>query len=264
MMSTRLRLALVAGLAAVLWPGSSPTAAQDNDEFSWSGSVAVGKTLQIKNANGPLVAEYTEGNSIEVRAVKEGPAADREAVTFEVVEHDDGITICAIYPGRLWSSNDCEPDSGHMSSNRNKTKVTFNVRVPAGVRFVGETMNGRIGADNLRSDVELLTMNGAIEVWTTGWASASTMNGKVWARIGSTDWSAELELESMNGAIEVVLPVGASTVVRASTMNGRVQSDWPLEKTGWIRNKASGTIGSGGRTISLSTMNGNISLRRAS
>ncbi len=264
MMSTRLRLALATGFAAVLLTGMGPAAVQNDDEFSWSGSVAQGKTLQIKNANGPLIAEYSDGDRVEVKAVKEGPADDRDEVTFEVVEHDDGMTICSIYPGRLWSSNDCEPDSGHMSSNKNKTKVTFTVRVPAGVRFVGETMNGHIGADNLRSDVELLTMNGAIEVWTTGWARASTMNGEVWARIGSTDWSGDLELKSMNGAIEVVLPVGANADVSASTMNGSVESDWPLEKSGWIRNKASGTIGSGGRSISLSTMNGDIKLRRAS
>ncbi len=264
MMNTSLRRTLVGGITVALLAGLGSAAAQNDDEFTWSGSIAPGKTVQIKNANGPLVAEYTDGDRIEVSAIKEGPSDDREEVTFEVVEHDDGVTICSIYPGRFWSRNDCDPDSGHMSSNKNKTEVTFTVRVPAGVRFVGETMNGRIGADNLRSDVELMTMNGAIEVWTTGWASASTMNGKVSARIGSADWSGELELESMNGAIEVILPADANADVNASTMNGSVESDWVLEKSGWLRNKANGTIGSGGRSISLSTMNGDIRLRRAS
>ena len=68
----------------------------------------------------------------------------------------------------------------------------------------------------------------------------------------------------MNGAITVTLPASASVSVDAETMNGRVSSDWnDVEIHGRRQNHASGTIGSGGRDLELSTMNGSIRLRRA-
>ena len=237
--------------------------AQD-DEFQWSGSIAAGDAIEIKAANGPLRAEIALGNTVEVWATKEGPANDRAEVDIEVVEHDGGVTICTIYPSSWGGDNSCEPGSeGRISSNRNKTKVSFTVRVPAGVRFVGTTMNGIVSVEDLQSDVEATTMNGAINVSTTGWARATTMNGAVVARMGQSNWTGELEIKSMNGSVTVVLPANASTEINATTMNGRIESDWSLETSGWLRNKARGTIGSGGRKLELSTMNGAIRIRRS-
>jgi len=262
MRQPRFPLALLA-IAAVLLL-AAPLQAQD-DEFSWSGALSPGQSIEIKNANGPLLAEYAEGDQVEVTAVKDGPAEDRAKVRIQVVEHDGGVTICAVYPGSWMRSNECAPgEAGHIGSNNNKTRVTFKIRVPEGVKLVGKTMNGKIAAKDLRSDVELLTMNGAVDVSTSGWARVKTMNGAIDARMGAADWSGDLELETMNGAITVVLPQDANAEIEAATMNGKVHCDWPLEKSGWIRNKASGTIGSGGRSLSLSTMNGSIQIRHDS
>lgn len=243
---------------------AAPGSAQD-DEFSWSGHIAQGRTIEIKNANGPLFAEYTSGDQVVVTAVKDGPDSDREEVSIEVVEHDGGVTICSIYPNSWTSRNRCAPgDEGHIGSNKNKTKVTFTIRVPAGVKLVAKTMNGKIAVQELQSNVEVMTMNGAITVSTSGWARAKTMNGAIEAHMGATDWTGDLELETMNGAVTVYLPADANAEVNASTMNGKVDSDWSLKKSGWLRNKAHGTIGSGGRRIEISTMNGSIRIRRAS
>ena len=78
-----------------------------------------------------------------------------------------------------------------------------------------------------------------------------------------SNWTGELEIKSMNGSVTVVLPANASTEINATTMNGRIESDWSLETSGWLRNKARGTIGSGGRKLELSTMNGAIRIRRS-
>lgn len=261
----RLRAVRYVLLVAFVTATFAASASAQDDEFSWSGQLASGQSLEIKNANGPLFAEYTSGDRIEVTALKEGPSGDRSEVTIEVVEHDGGITICSIYPDGLLLRNECAAgDRGHIGSRRNKTKVTFRIKVPAGVTLAATTMNGRIEAEDLRSDATLLTMNGAIEVETTGWAHAKTMNGAIKARFGSTDWSGDLELETMNGAVTVYLPADANAEVEAATMNGKVQSDWSLEKSGWLRNKAHGTIGSGGRGLDISTMNGQIRIVKAS
>lgn len=248
--------------AALLSLAATPAAAQD--DFRWSGRLEPGQSIEIKNANGPLFAELAEGDEVEVVAVKEGPRRDREEVRIEVVEHAGGVTICAVYPGGWLRSNSCEPgDGGRISSNDNDTEVTFEIKIPAGVRYLGNTMNGRVAVDGLRSDVEVLTMNGAVSVETTGWARARTMNGAVEVVMGSADWTGDMEISTMNGRIEVTLPAEANVEIDAKTMNGSIDSDFPVRLSGWIRNHAEGTIGDGGRGLELSTMNGSIRIRRS-
>lgn len=261
---TRLTLGFVLLLAATL-AAVAATAQEQDDEFRWTEVLSRGQTLEIKNANGPLLAELADGDQVEVVAIKEGPRRDREEVRIEVLEHEAGVTICALYTDGWLGASSCKPgDEGRIGTDTNDTEVTFRVKVPAGVVYRGLTMNGRIEADDLRSDADLRTMNGAIRVSTSGWARAETMNGAVEVRMGATDWSGDIEVSSMNGRIEVHLPGGADVDVEAATMNGKIDSDFSLERSGWIRSKAEGRIGDGGRRLELSTMNGKISIRRDS
>ncbi len=261
----RRTLTLLALVALV--PVLSLSAQDIEEEFTWSGTVASGDAIEIQNLNGAIAAEYATGSEVEVVAIKEGPADDVADVRIEVVEHAGGVTICSIYRTRGGRENSCaKGDDSYLNNNdKNKTRITFEVRVPAGVEFVGTTMNGRVTADDMRSNLRLTTMNGAISADSTGWVRATTMNGAVDVEMGSADWTGELEIESMNGALTVTLPAGASLHVDADTMNGRVSSDWDdVQLRGRRKNHGSGTIGGGGRDLTLNTMNGSIRLRRAS
>ena len=53
------------------------------------------------------------------------------------------------------------------------------MRVPAGVRFVGRTVNGGIEADELPADAEAYTVNGSVAVDAGGEARAETVNGSI-------------------------------------------------------------------------------------
>jgi len=60
------------------------------------------------------------------------------------------------------------------------------------------------------------------------------------------------------------LPASADLEVDASTVNGSMSTEFPLTIRGkWGPRHMSGTIGRGGRYLSLSTVNGNMNLRRA-
>jgi len=106
-------------------------------------------------------------------------------------------------------------------------------------------------------------MNGAVDVAAAGNVEAKTMNGAINASMGRTDWNGELSLETMNGEVRVTLPDDASTEVSARTANGSIASDFPLE----IRRRpgpstATGTIGGGGRSLRIQTMNGAVRIQR--
>ena len=262
-----MRVSLPALLAGAACLALVPRAATGQSEFHWKGKVAPGKAIEIKGVNGDVRAVAGSGvGDVEVTAVKHARRSDPDEVKIEVVQHEDGVTICAVYPSDGRRENSCDAgDGGHMSVRDNDVTVDFTVRVPAGVRFVGRTVNGDVGAADLTGDVEANTMNGSIRISTAGYAEAQTVNGEIVASLGRATWSNALEFRTVNGGITLDLPAGLSTEVRATTVNGDIQTDFPLMVTGRLGpRRLHGTIGSGGRRLALETVNGSIRLRKAS
>jgi len=234
-------------------------------DFHWKGRIPVGKAIEIVGVNGDVEATGSPGVEVEVTAVKRGRRSDPEDVTIEVVEHDDGVTICAVYPSwRRGRPNECRPGGKrHMDTHDNDVHVRFTVRVPAGVRFVGRTVNGDVDARQLGAAAEAYTVNGSITLETRSYGSATTVNGSIDARLGDAAWSGEVEFETVNGSIVLVLPANASADVRASTVNGDITTDFPLTIRGRFGpRRLTGTIGDGGRNLSLQTVNGDMEIRK--
>lgn len=249
--------------AALCLTALAPATAQD---FNWHGRLAAGKRIEIKGVNGDVRAVLASGTETVVNARKHARRSDPADVEIKVVESDDGVTICAVYPTppRAREENTCAPgDSWHSSTENNDVVVDFEVQVPAGVMFNGQTVNGQMSAEGLKADVRASTVNGSVRVTTTGLAEASTVNGSVYAAMGRADWKDDLEFSTVNGGITLVLPGKLDTEVRASTVNGDIETDWPLMVSGRFNNRRiRGTIGAGGRQLSLSTVNGEIRLRK--
>ena len=248
------------------YAAAAPLAASQAGDFRWRGALGAGRLVEIKGVNGRVEAEPASGNEVEVVAEKRSRRGNTSDVRVEVVEHAEGVTICAVYPSREGESpNVCAPgEGGHMSVRNNDVVVDFAVRVPAGVRFRGKTVNGDVEARNLGGDVDARTVNGSINVSTTGLASATTVNGSITAAMGRADWSDGLEFKTVNGGIDLSLPAGLSAEVEAETLNGDIQTDFPLTVTGrFSKRRLSGTIGGGGRELRLKTVNGSVHIRRA-
>src|SRR5919198_4837650 len=168
---------------SALVPASLTTAAAvaATDEFRWQGAVAAGRTIEIKGVNGRIDAAPASGGEVEVSAVKRSRHSDPAAVEVKVVEHAGGATVCAVYPTPPGEPpNECVPGKGgRMNTRDNDVAGEFTVRVPAGVRFVGRTVNGGIAGRGLPGDAEAYTVNGGVELETAGHALAQTVNGSI-------------------------------------------------------------------------------------
>jgi hypothetical protein len=268
-------LAVAVALAALLAPLAASAGDRDHgnvrttrsgDDFEWRGHIAAGKAIEVKGVNGGIVAEPTTGSEVEVVAHKSARKSDPDGVHIEVIEHEDGVTLCAVYPTpRGQKPNECQPgDGGRMNTKDNDVQVEYTVRVPAGVRFIGRTVNGSVEARRLGADVEAYTENGSVGISTRGIARASTVNGSIDAEMG-TALQEPLEFETVNGGITLVVPADSDAELRASTVNGDIQTDFPLTVRGRFNHRRiSGTIGRGGPQLMMSTVNGDIRLRSAS
>ena len=229
--------------------------------FDWSGQVADGQWIEIKGINGELNAMPATGNTVRVTATRSGFRSDPNEVEIVVVEHADGVTICAVYPSRGDQPNECVPEDGGRNRTRNNdVKVEFDVSVPAGVRFAGRMVNGTIRADNLTADVTARTVNGSVRLSTAQAASAKTVNGSIRASFGGASWNGEATFETVNGSVTVEVPEAANADIEIRTTNGRITTDLPIATTRSSRRRVEGTLGDGGPTLRLKTVNGSITL----
>jgi len=259
-LTTRLLMLLVA--APVL---AAPAFAQD---FHWNGRLAAGKRLEIRGVSGSIRAMAATGDQIDVSARKTSRRSDPDDVQITVVPSEDGVTICAVYPtpARARHENRCEPGDDWSSSNdNNDVNVDFTIKLPAGIVFDGRTVNGDVDAAGLGADARVSTVNGSVNVSAAGHVEASTVNGSIRATMGRADWTGDAEFSTVNGGITLTLPEGVATEVRAQTVNGDLETDFPMTVSGRFGPRhMRGTIGGGGnRTLDLSTVNGSIRIKKA-
>jgi DUF4097 and DUF4098 domain-containing protein YvlB len=132
------------------------------------------------------------------------------------------------------------------------------VSVPAGVVFVGRNFSGSVEATDLESDVFASTFSGNVTVSTTEIAEAATFSGNVTATIGLANWGRDLEFTTFSGNVDVEVSSNTNAEVVASTVSGVIDSDFPLTGTPMLQQ---GTLGSGGPSLTLVTVSGNIRLR---
>jgi hypothetical protein len=258
--------------ASINEPGVTATAVpislalQDRD-WNWKGQVDQGDFIEIKGINGEIHAERGSGSEVEVVAELRSRKDDPDLVKMEVVPHDKGVTICAVYPSKDEDRpNECRPGSkGRMNVKNNfNVEVEFTVRVPAGVGFVGRTVNGGVEAFGIDGDVKAHTVNGDVDVSSTGLAEATTVNGSITVSMDQANWDGTLDFTTVNGSVTLEMPGELNCDVSVSTVNGQISSDFPLTVKGrFSPRQLKGTIGDGGRSLVIKTVNGSIQIRRS-
>ena len=245
-------------------PQAAPTPQSPAGPQAWKGTIAQGGVIEIKGVNGDIKAAPASGGEVEVAAVMRGRRSNPADVRLDVVQHGDGVTICAVYPSPDGEANACQPgNGGRMNVRDNDVTVTFTVHVPAGVRFAGRTVNGEITAEGLSSPLRLRpsTATSPSRRRRTARQRPSTdRSPDRWAR---ADWSEALAFKSVNGSITLALPADTSAELQATTVNGSISTDFPVSSSGAVnKRQLRGTIGSGGRTLEISTVNGSVTLKR--
>jgi hypothetical protein len=263
-MKTRGRVT-VSLFVAALGAAALPRPAWSAPDWTWNEKVAAGGVVEIRNVNGAIAAEGAPGSDVQVTVQKKANDDNPQDLKIEVVRHAQGVTICAVYPPPPGEpANECKPGGGRMNIRRGfEVTANFSVKLPAGLRLLGRTVNGGITASGLGGDADLATVNGSVQGSAAGLVRAKSVNGSVTASMGRTDWRGDLEVETVNGSVTVELPPSAATEVEGSTVNGSIETDFGLEVRGkWGPKKTSGTIGGGGRQLELKTVNGSIQLRK--
>jgi len=233
------------------------------ETFSWSGVVDPGDHIEIKGITGSIVAVPTLGDAVVVHATKRGVRHDPSTVWIDVVPHAAGVTICAVYPDVPGQPpNVCAPGlGGSMSVQDNDVAVEFEVRIPAGVDFVGRNITGAISATGIVGNALASTITGDV-VLVAAVAEATVVTGSITATVAQSDWGRDLAFMTVTGNVTVQVPSTTNANAVLTTVTGTLGSDFPLSHPS--PHEWTGPIGSGGPMLRLATVTGSVRLRRGS
>ncbi|MEO8129113.1 MAG: hypothetical protein ABJF23_08810 [Bryobacteraceae bacterium] len=228
----------------------SSSAADRPDPFAWHGPVAPGLSVEIRGLNGDVRAEFSNGSEVEVYAQVSGA----EPVHVDVIHHDGGVTVCTV-------SQEDPKQCSHLAPATGDARINYTVRVPKGVGLIGRTVNGEVEAQNLQGDVNAETVNGTIQISTSGKAQARTVNGNIVATCSLKSAA----LSTINGSITLETASLTNAAFQAETRNGAIITDFRIAgHRGLTSRRIGGKYGNGSREIRLKTVNGSIQLRRLS
>lgn len=156
--------------------------------------------------------------------------------------------------------------SGPATGDRLYWGVSYEVWVPNGSNLKVDANNGSISVDTVRGQIRFHTSNGSVHLSDVGGdVDGSTTNGSVTVELAGNGWNGNgLHVETTNGSVKLELPENFSAQIQASTVNGRVHSDFPITVSGDIGKSMSFQLGSGGPTIEARTVNGSVHIGRRS
>jgi hypothetical protein len=282
--------------------GPAQVVGRSDEVFTRSEDVARGEWFRFFSPTGKITVTEGRGSEVEVRAEKVLRSGRVDDIGFVVRRSGGGVTICAVYEDRDQCTNEGVRSDRRWNDRRNFRPPTLEVfiRVPAGTRLhvvsgngdvavsgtqaelVARSGNGTVRVNGANGEVDAASGNGAVTVENVrGPVTASSGNGDVRVRairgpvsarsgngdliISMNEMSRDdnMDFTTGNGRIQITLPRDFSAEIDASTSNGGIRTDFPIQVTGRItRTRVRGTIGRGGPRIRLVSGNGSIELRR--
>jgi DUF4097 and DUF4098 domain-containing protein YvlB len=266
-MHSRPRAALA---ALLLFVAPSALVAQDRQSeraFTLNERIPSGEWIRVRNVNGAIRVSASSSDRVEITATKSWRRGDPQAVRIESRKTGNGgILVCVFYTENTTCTENSynTRNEGRNRNNNSDVSVEFDVRVPKGVKVGVWSVNGQVRVDGVTDEVVAATVNGGVDAMSSGGpVHASTVNGSVHARMGRLTGNEDLHFSSVNGSVVAEFGSDIDANIELSTVNGRFQTDWPVTLTGRVDPRhLRATLGKGGRRIRLSTVNGNVELRK--
>jgi hypothetical protein len=158
------------------------------------------------------------------------------------------------------SSDDIQPD-GPSESHTRHWDVSYEIWMPAHSNIEAHGVNGGIAIEALEGQIRFHTQNGGVSlIDVAGDVDGSTQNGGLTIELTGSYWrGAGLRAETQNGGVNVRVPEGYSAQFEASTVNGGMHVDFPVQLNG---KTLSFDLGSGGAPIRTKTINGGVHITK--
>lgn len=227
--------------------------------FEWSGALAAGQRVIIRNVSGNIRVRPSTGKTLEIVANKLWRRGQPEAVKIDAVRinGDRDVLVCARWPGTTTCTESEYSHSSHGENDANDVMVEFIVMLPSGANALLTTAAGDINVMDVSGDLWASTAAGSVRLSTSGIVHrAETSSGDVRVQMAKLP-EREGRYAAVTGSVYVTIPDGSNVSVDARTVMGEFSTDFPIAVSGpFSTRQLRGTIGKGGPRIVLESVNG--------
>ncbi|MGB7923233.1 MAG: DUF4097 family beta strand repeat-containing protein [Pyrinomonadaceae bacterium] len=207
-------------------------------------------TFSIKGVNANVEIDGWDESKAEVKIIKRGGS----------IEECRGVRVSSSY-------NDDRLSFQTSPTGNGDVEVRYQVKLPRGLRRVEiNNMNVEARIVDMTGAIEIKAQNASVELSNNSGATAvNLVNGSIEADYDGVELKGPQQLKTVNGKVEVTLDDDTNADVQASTISGSIDLDddfsFKVEKK-FVGQKASGRVGDGGQSISVSTVNGPIKISK--
>jgi len=267
-------LCLLMLLTGCIYIGSCGMQARYERTVQLSAPLSAGSTFAAQTDNGSItingadVAECNLTATIVGRAATDEEAQElAEKTQVTLVASENKLTIKIDKPITRMNQSVGVSLNGTVPNKTDLELLTHNGAVEIAHisgRVNATTHNGKVTTENVWGATVLETHNGAVNCTEiSGDAQLKTHNGNVKALYAQAAPAVcDVSIITYNGGIEFAAPPAFSAQVEATTHNGSVHTDLPITVVGKVsKSELKGTIGTGQGKLRLETHNGSIGIR---
>ena len=281
----RLKLLILACLVGFSMMATVSEAAEET--VHQTHPVKAGTAVEIENINGDVTVSSWDKDYVDVVAVKrsnEGKEA-LDRVTIEAV-NNGMLTIRTVY-GKKEPESDffitrlVQKITSGFPSGPN-VSVNFTVSIPSNTELAGvRTQNGDISVANTNGDAQIRSTNGAVKVErfsgiitsettngditvieSPGLVKARTVNGGIEVTFPGLI-ETDTDISTVNGSVSMNADPNMNAVIDFRTVNGRISAEGFSVMLNTVSpRQLVGSLGNGGRTIKVQTVNGSIRMNK--
>ena len=226
-------------------------------EWRRSYELSASGRVEINNVNGKINVEPSNGQTVEVAALKIARGATAE-LAKEALNRAEIVEDATREMVRISTKF---PRSSGSWLHGNGVQVEYTVKVPSGAEVKFTTVNGGVHVNGLSGRITAETTNGGVVAReVSGTIEATTTNGGVDVELARVP-EGGATLGCTNGGIKLRLPQGARATISASVTNGGIDTGGlALETSESSRRRLEGRLNGGGPRIRLEGTNGGISI----
>src|SRR5215472_5730491 len=161
----------------------------ETDEFRQSYPLAPGAQVEVKNINGPLEIQTTDGNSAEVYVSRS--ARTREDLQYYkvIVENAGGVF-------RVYTEQPPEEIRGHVNVRHRAV-----LKLPRPAELAVRNINGQATIGEISGPVNIGNINGGLEIGhLSGFAELSNINGSIALTLENLG-ERGVKMQNINGGI---------------------------------------------------------------
>jgi hypothetical protein len=219
------------------------------------------RTVPVRLTGRALEIDGRENGGIKVR----GWNGDSVLVTARIQAWDDDDASAGSLLKQIQFTTDgrrvrAEGPSGGW--HRRNWSVSYMVWVPRNFDLTLDANNGGLGVTGVRGKLDLRTTNGGVSLDDVGGdVHARTQNGGLNVSLAGSQWEGTgLDAETQNGGVRVSIPEKYAATLETGTVNGSMQTDFPITVQGRISRRLTLPLNGGGKTIRAMTTNGGVRL----